>query len=483
MNINHINSRSSHKPGCFLFFLSCLYICTRVSKWYRMEAEMNTELNREGRSLSTVMDNQFEKGTVKHMNLHVLPTKRYKTYAISVYFGVPLQEDTVTKVALTPFVLRRGNKEVPLTKQFRERLDDLYGAGFGFDVYKRGNYQIVQFRMDIINDQFVKGEKTSLLEQAMQFIGTTLTEPATEKDSFVSKYVDAEKNTLQERLESIINDKIRYAAERCVEEMCRDEVYRIHPLGKQADLAEINPQNLFESYKQWLQNAAIDIYVVGDTTLEQVQSMVQSSFKLDRSKAQVYESLEQTREVKQIHEVIDELEVKQGKLNLGLRSSIKYGDNNYPAMLLYNGILGGYPHSKLFVNVREKASLAYYAASRFDGHKGLLTIQSGIEIENYDKAVDIIKQQLESMRKGEITDLEINQTKAMITNQLRELQDTAFETIAFDFNAVLSGKNRGVEDLIQSVETIDREQIKQAANQVELDTIYFLRDRKGVPSS
>ncbi len=166
-------------------------------------------------------------------------------------------------------------------------------------------------------------------------------------------------------------------------------------------------------------------------------------------------------------------------MNLGLRSNIKYGDDAYPAMLLYNGILGGYPHSKLFVNVREKASLAYYTSSRYDGHKGLVTIQSGIEINNYQKAVDIIKQQLESMRQGDISDLELNQTKAMITNQLREMQDSAFDTIAFDFNTVLSGRKRRVEDLILAVGQINREQIKQAAEQVELDTIYFLRDRKG----
>ncbi len=260
----------------------------------------------EGR-LITIVNQTFEQDYVDQIRLHVLPTKRYKTFAISVYFGIPLQEATVTKAALTPFVLRRGNSEFPLTKQFRERLDDLYGAGFGFDVYKRGNYQIIQFRMDIINDQFVASEKTSLLEQAIHFMGTTLTSPALDNGTFNSKYVTAEKDTLQKRLESIINDKIRYAAERCIEEMCRDEVYRIHPLGRQEDLADINADNLYTSYLDWLQHAVIDLYVVGDTSLSDVKQWVQDAFKLKRTQPADYTPVNTSHQVRSIHEVVDEL--------------------------------------------------------------------------------------------------------------------------------------------------------------------------------
>lgn len=145
---------------------------------------------------------------------------------------------------------------------------------------------------------------------------------------------------------------------------------------------------------------------------------------------------------------------------------------------MYNGILGGYPHSKLFVNVREKESLAYYASSRYDGHKGIATIQSGIEIPNYEKAVTIIKQQLEEMKSGSISDLEMSQTKAMIRNLLKEMQDSAFEMIAYDFNRQLSGKERTAEELLAQVEHISKEDVREAAEQFRLDTIYFLRDEK-----
>ncbi|WP_211220785.1 EF-P 5-aminopentanol modification-associated protein YfmF [Paenibacillus terrigena] len=420
----------------------------------------------------------FEQGRVHQMRIHVLPTKRFKTFAISLYIGVPLEESSVTKVALTPFVMRRGTESYPETLQFREHLDDMYGAGFGFDVFKRGDYQIVQFRMDVINDAFVAAED-SLLQQSFAFLGEVLTKPALKQPEYRNRYIDAEKETLRKRLEAIVNDKIRYAAERCIEEMCKNEPYRLHPLGERKAIDGISSEGLLEHYEHWLQSASMDLYVVGDTSLDEVQRLVEQHFQLQRTNETTYHMTPSARVSRDVQTIVEKLDVGQGKLNMGLRTSITYSDDQYAAALMYNGILGGYPHSKLFVNVREKESLAYYASSRFDGHKGICTLQSGIEIENYEKAVDIIKKQLDSMQAGNISDLELSQTKAMISNHVRELGDSAFEMIGYDFNRQLSGKSRTAAELLKQVEQVTIEDIKRAAQTFQLDTIYYLRDRKG----
>ncbi|REE94483.1 putative Zn-dependent peptidase [Paenibacillus taihuensis] len=419
----------------------------------------------------------FQRGQLNRIRLHVLPTQRFKTFSISLYAGVPLKEETVTSVALTPFILRRGTASTPETIEFRERLDDLYGAGFGFDVYKRGDSQIVQFRMDVINDRFVSSNQP-LLAQSLKLLGEVLTEPTLENGNLRSKYVEAEKDTLRKRLEAIINDKIRYAAERCLEVMCEDEPYRLHPLGKLEDIDGITPESITAAYRDWLSKAAFDLYVVGDTSLEEVKALVAEAFHHNEGQPAEYALPVVRKIVPQVRNVIERMDVTQGKLNLGLRINTSYGDDDYPAALMYNGILGGYPHSKLFLNVREKASLAYYAASRLDGHKGICTIQSGIEFANYEKATTIIQEQLESMRSGSYSDLEMNQTKAMIANHLRELQDSANEMIGFDFNAILSKRERSAQQLLEEIQAVTAEQIAAIAKKTELDTIYFLRDRK-----
>lgn len=420
----------------------------------------------------------FQRERMNRIRLHVLPTDRFKTYAISAYVGTPLTEESVTPTALVPFVLRRGTAKLPETKAFREKLDDLYGAGFGFDIYKRGDNQIVQFRMDIIDDRYVSGA-SGLLKEGLQFLGSALTEPYLEHGAFSPKYVEAEKRTLRKRLDAIINDKIRYAGERCIEEMCKDEPFRLHPLGRREAIGGLTPESLHAAYTRWLQDSPIDLYVVGRTTMDEVKQLVQEAFRLNGKDAGAYVMQKTRHEVNQVRTVVEELEVNQGKLNMGLRTNTTYADPDYAAALVYNGILGGYPHSKLFTNVREKASLAYYASSRLDGHKGIMTIQSGIEIGNYEKAVAIIREQLDAMKAGSVSELEYSQTLAMIRNQLREIEDSAFEMIGFDFNSILTGHERTVPGLIGEIGRVTIGDIQQMAGKVQLDTVYFLTGRKG----
>lgn len=421
------------------------------------------------------MTSAFTTMSVNGARVHVLPTDRFKTYAVSVYIGYPLREDTVTKTALIPFVLRRGTASWPETKQFRAKLDDLYGAGFGFDIYKRSGAQIVQLRMDAIHERYVKDDR-SLLEETMRYIGEAITRPALADGVFRADYVEAEKDTLKKRIESLINNKIRYAAERCTEEMFRGDAYRLSALGKKEEIDALDPSSLHRHYLQWLSEASIDIFAVGQLDPQDVERLVADHFAWDRKQAAEYPAPQPFRRAGDVNRVEERMDVNQGKLNLGFRTSVTYSDDDYPAALVFNGVFGAFPHSKLFINVREKASLAYYASSRLDGFKGVLTVQSGIAVSNYDKTVDIILRQLDAMRRGEISDLEWNQTKAMIVNQLKETQDSAFDMIAMEFNNVLSGRRRSVRQLIEEVSAVTREQVRKVAGQIELDTIYFLRD-------
>lgn len=424
------------------------------------------------------MSEHFQRGVLGRLRIHVLQTKRFKTYALSLYAGVPLTESGVTPTALTPFVLRRGTEAYPETIAFRERLDDLYGAGFGFDLYKRGDSQIVQFKLDVINDRFVSSSE-SLLQEALQFLGQVVTAPALENGSFRNKYVAAEKATVSKRIDAIVNDKIRYAAERCIEEMCKGEPFALPALGLKRELESLDAATLYANYSRWLEQAAMDLYVVGDTTLEEVQQMVAKAFRLPEGGPSAYAPVKFHQARTEPQYVTERLDVGQGKLNMGLTVPVTYASQDYAAMLVYNGVLGGFPHSKLFINVREKASLAYYAASRIDGHKGIITLQSGIEIGNYERALGIILEQLAAMRSGDFAEDDLKRTQAMLLNQLRELQDSAFERISFDFSNVLAGADRTGESFIAEIMAIDASQVVAAAQKTELDTIYFLRDRKG----
>lgn len=420
----------------------------------------------------------FQTSQVNGMNVHILPTAKFKTTTIVTMIEQALSEENVTKTALLAMVMKRATARFPETKQLREHLDFLYGAIFDVDVMKKGERQILQIYMEVPNEKYLSQE-SSLLEQAIQFVGDMLARPRVENGAFLEKFVNQEKETLRKRIESLIDDKMKYANQRVTEEMCKGEPFSLLVQGRVKDLPAISGQELYRYFQEITSANPIHMFVVGDVEPHTVVEAIQKQVPLERPAVKPLTIGQTQKQVQDVREVVERLEVNQAKLNIGCRTNITYKDDDYPALLLYNGVLGGFPHSKLFVNVREKASLAYYAVSRLESHKGILMMMSGIDANNYQRAVEIIRQQLDLMRQGSITEEEMSQTKATLSNQFRELLDSARMMIDFTFNGVLSGRKRQLDELLGQINSVTVEDIKRVAEKVKMDTIYLLRDKKG----
>jgi predicted Zn-dependent peptidase len=430
------------------------------------------------RMAALVKEIVFDTSQVNGMNLHTLTTDKFKTTTLVVMIQQALSEQYVTKTSLLSMVLKRATARFPDTRQLREHLDFLYGAIFDVDVVKKGERQILQLYMELPNEKYLS-DRSPLLEQAVQFVGDVLARPYLENGVFAEKYVSAEKESLRKRIESLIDDKMKYANQRITEEMCKGEPFALMVNGRVQDLPAITGASLYQYYEELIGQNPIDIFVVGDVDRTEVARNIQKHITIPRQNVKSLTLANEQKQVVKINEVVERLDVNQGKLNIGCRTQITYQDDDYPALVVFNGILGGFPHSKLFVNVREKASLAYYAVSRLESHKGILMIMTGIDPANYEKAVSIVKEQVEQIRQGQISDQEMEQTKATISNQFRELTDNPKTMIDFTYNGVVSGRKRQLEETLENIAATTVEDVKRVAGKLVIDTIYLLRDRKG----
>ncbi|MBA4536255.1 insulinase family protein [Bacillus aquiflavi] len=413
--------------------------------------------------------------SVTEMNgyrLHVVPTKKYKTNTLIWKMKAPLDQENVTKRALLPYVLQSSSAKYSTTTKLRAYLDDLYGALFFVDVAKKGEHHIISFSIEIANEIFLK-DKTPLLRKAFEFLAEVLTKPNAKKKAFDQETVNKEKRTLKQRIQSINDDKIRYSNFRLIEEMCNGESYALNVNGRIEDIDHINEVSLYEYFEKAFSEDEMDLYVVGDVDENEVKVLTNEllQFKPRTVKESNKQMIKRRAEVQEVKEVQD---VKQGKLHIGYRTNILYGDQQYFHLQVFNGIFGGFSHSKLFINVREKASLAYYATSRIESHKGLLMVMSGIDIKNYHQAVTIIREQMEAMRNGDFTDDEISQTKAVIKNQMLETIDIVRGIVEVFYHNVVSKSSLNLDDWLKEINSVTREEIVNVAKKIDLDTIYFL---------
>lgn len=420
----------------------------------------------------------YENKEIKEgINLHMIKTNKFKTNLLSVFLTTPLLKETITKEALIGSVLRRGCKTMPTTEQISINLEEMYGASFDCGIEKIGDNHVLKFYLETINDEFLPQEE-NMLKKSIDTILEIVFEPLSENGEFKKEYVKTEKENLKQIIEGKIDNKAKYAQDRCIEEMYKDKPYGLYKFGYVEDLEKITSKELYEYYKKMIKECKIDIFISGKIDTTETKEMVEKNANITNLQGRKIvinkeQKLDNVEEPKIIEEKLD---VTQGKLVLGLNIPDTSLDEKYVAMM-YNTILGGGANSKLFQNVREKASLAYTAGSSYIRQKDNILIRAGIEIANYNKALDIIKKQIEDMKNGEFTKKDLEDAKQNIISAIKFIPDEQDTQITYYFGQVIAGSNVSFEEYIKRIESITKEQIVNLAKKININTIYFLTNK------
>ena len=412
------------------------------------------------------------------INLNLIKTDKFKTNLLSVFFTVPLNENTITKNSLIPAILRRGSNNLKTQEEISKTLEEMYGASFDCGVDKIGDNQVLKFYLETINNSYTE-DGENILKESINIILDLVFNPLVNNNKFDETYVESEKNNIKQIIEGRKDAKATYALERCIEEMYKNLPYALYKYGKLEDLKNINAENLYEQYKKLINECKIDIFISGDITEEVKNEVIENKniVSLEERNPNYIESNKENRikQEKQEEIVSESMDVTQGKLILGLDMLKEQEDDKYTA-LIYNAILGGTPNSKMFQNVREKNSLAYTASSSYIRQKGNIFVNCGIEIDNYEKALKIIKEQIEDMKKGKFTEEDIKQAKVNIVSTIKFIPEEQDTELLYYFSQELSGYKMNSEEYINKVNSITKEQIVELANRIQINTIYFLKN-------
>lgn len=407
------------------------------------------------------------------VNLHVLPTKQYKTIRIFIRFTARLQQEVITKRSLLSSMLETNSLNYPDQTKLSAKLAELYGASFGLSVRKKGNLHWLNVGISFVNGEYVNDP--NLFSQAVDFLKEVLFYPNIKNQQFDQLTFDLEKNNLRLYLESLKEDKQTFAS------YALQELYfenspeqKIPSLGVVEEIDKITARSLAAYYQEMMANDQIDIFVVGDVDPDKAAEAVgQLPFEpRETAHPELFYTQPQVNIVKerQVREPI-----VQAKLNLAYQTNVYYDEPERFALIVFNGLFGGFPHSKLFMNVREKESLAYYASSSVDTFRGFMSVQTGIDEKNRNQVLRLIHEQLESLRNGEITDLELAQTKAMLRNQYLLSLDSPQAAIEASFlDSWLPETKLSDEEWLKRMESVTIKEIQQVAEQIELQAIFFL---------
>lgn len=422
-----------------------------------------------------------------------LRTDKFKTACMSLNLLTQLKRETASMNALIPAVLRRGTTRYPDMEQLSRRLDELYGAAIEPVIRRVGEIHCLGFYASFPEPAFLPADPApspglpasaflpggnALLREMTQLMAEMLLSPVTRGGLLLPQYVDSEKEKLLDLIRSRVNDKRSYAAQRCIEEMCCFEDYAVSRFGGVEECEGIHYKKLSKYYRALLQSCPVELFYCGRAGAQEVEDAFREALA-GMPRGQIDDDIGTEIRMNALEAepryFEERMDVTQGKLVLGFRLGACMEQPDIPAIYVFNAVYGSGATSRLFLNVREKLSLCYYASSAVILRKGLMLVSSGISFDQLDAARAEILRQLDELRRGEISDEELAWAKRAVASDLRAALDSPGELEGFWLSQSLDGLDYGPTELAELVADVTREDVTAIAASVELDLVYFLR--------
>ncbi|MGQ7393617.1 EF-P 5-aminopentanol modification-associated protein YfmF [Streptococcus suis] len=410
------------------------------------------------------------------VELHFIESDKFTTNRIRVRFAAEMSEQTVAGRVLVANLLEMGNQDYPSAQRLRMRLAELYGAHFSTSVSKRGRVHFVDLTISYINPHYLP-EQEDITGEIIDFLEACLFKPLKNGSAFKEDVFAVEKNNLLSFLETEVEDNFYHADVEMSKLYYEDEAVQIPRVGRIDLVEQVTAETAFKTYSNMLRLDKIDIFVLGQVDQALVQEKFSSfSFKYRNPKLELEY---QQAYSKVTRERVERKEARQSILELAYHLQVVYNDVNYPALLVFNGLLGAFSHSKLFMNVREKESLAYTIGSQISIFSGMLKIYAGINRQDKIKAIKLIRQQVMALKQGKFTEDDLNLTKNMLVHSATLAQDRQNNLLEQVYNQVTMGqRNVTWGEWIEAVNKVSREDILRVGQLVRLQAVYFMEGIK-----
>ena len=400
---------------------------------------------------------------------------RFKTMKLIANIYLPMKKETAASNALLCYLLVRCCKKYPDFTTLSRKLGSLYGAMLDGSVSKVGDMQCLTISVGGIDDKYALGDE-SVSEQLGELFCEVIFHPKVEDRRFDEEDMKQEKRQLFDMIDSEFNDKRTYALIQLMKNMCSDEVYGLRRYGSKEDIEALTTEDIYTSWLRMLSDAHFEFTFVGSSDPQKAVDVIHNSFK-EIKRTPITLNNEVVRTVEAQKDVEEEMDVAQSKLEIGFRTGVAEPDSETVATRLMCAILGGTASSKLFLNVREKKSLCYYCMSRYFRLKGIMIVESGVENTNLEAAKSAILGEIEELKKGNITDFEINSAKLAIVNSFRSIVDTDTGLASWYSSQLMDSSVDTPEQAAEKINAVTKDEIVAAANKLSLDTIFTLKSR------
>lgn len=424
------------------------------------------------------------KGFVQHLPFGGVPMyarrdERFHTRTISIFLQTPLARDTATPVALLPGLLRRGTATLPSQRELAQRLEDLYGASIGLDVFRVGDRQVLTADLMCLEDHALPSGAGDIGATAVGLLHDVLFDPALDASGqFAADSFNVEQELLGRRLDALVNDKFSLALQRLFAMLGEGTSFGVSEIGDRKVLVGVTRERATQVWRNLTHHAPIALFSVGAQPVDDQIDQLVEAFRASVGSRETYplEPL-QVREVPQREPrlALEEVGAEQAWLLLGYRTGVSFASRDSAALSLLDALVGRTMSSRLFRRVREELGLAYDVGSFLERHEGLMVLYAGLDADGVDECRAAIDGELASLAAGEISDDEFELGLQSLREVYQLVPDTRGSWVHFLFARKVAGIAEHPDDVLRQLDRVTKADVAARAKALRLDAELVLR--------
>ena len=408
----------------------------------------------------------YNKIELNKATLHIFKTTKFKKISIDVLLTDNLNETNLSYRMLLARTTESKCKKYDTKQKINKKLDMLYGANFGITSIKMGASCYIDASIDGVNPKYLNDD--TLLKEYFMFLHDILFFPKLDNKNMVE-----EKRLLFDDYKFEYENKATYAIIRSNRIAFENELARLKFNGEEEIVRKIKVTELKEYYNYIMNNNKVDIIVCGDIDNDEIISLTKQYFDFGL-KTKINPIDYETKVIDKPMYVKESTKSNQSQLVIKYRTKTRMNDDLDLALVLANTIFGGFSSSLLFSNVREKESLCYSISSTYSRYKGCITIAAGINASDYDNALRVINEQVDTMRQGTFSDELLEMARLNLISSIKKGSDSLSSIAKKIYVDELLEDEFNLYSGIEELQKITKEEVIKVFNELELDLVYFL---------
>jgi len=375
-------------------------------------------------------------------------TEKFKNNTVGLYFFWPLSKEKAAEVTVLSRMLSDRCVAFPTKQAMTANSDNFYALNTNFRTFTTGKALCMEVLLSALDDRFCQ-------EGQWQGIFATVKEMIFRPLLNEEVFAEAKRNALQS-IARRQEDFSTYCSSQAVKSAGANQPLGIDAEGEQEEVEALSLDDLKRVHQELLEDTFVVLLSTGWLSQDQLEGYAKEYLPFsDHNLLETAYCFEKD----DVTSITIDKKTTQAEITVLYNGPVNVKSPDYWALRVAAALLGQFPVSLLFREVREKRSLCYSIFSTTINFDGVLVISTATQKKNIAEVLSLIDQLVKQVANGDFDDSLLAIIKKMMSDIFSASLDRPSGMLNLGLNSVLTKTDVSPEAIVMQISKVDREAI------------------------